>query len=384
MSIYHCSIKNIGRSSGKSAVASSSYRSGERLVDHETGIIHDFGRKSGIVYSEVMLCENAPKEYQQRENLWNEVQKIEKAKDARLAREIEVAIPKEFSREQQIETVREYVKNTFVADGMCADFSIHDKEDGNPHAHIMLTTRPIKENGKWGSKEKKAYALDPFGNKIPVLDKETGLQKIGKKGDKQWKRITVESNEWNKKEKVELWREQWAVCCNHHLEKEKQIDHRSYERQGIEQLPTKHEGWYARKLDKDGKQSWKIERNEEIKSKNTLLDQIKEELKKLAREMKEITEKRKGAIDDRIGELLKRRETSRHLGRDAGGDRGKESNHIGSPDRDIEQELNHLESSRRSTETQRRELETARAKQEREKIKKQNQRTGNRGFDMER
>ena len=184
VAIYHCSIKNIGRSGGRSAVGSSAYRAGEKLEDKETGMTHDYTRKNGVVYNEVMLPNHAPAEYQNREVLWNEVQKVEKQNNARFAREIEVGLPREMSRGQQIQCVRDYVKNTFVKEGMCADWALHDKRDGNPHAHIMLTTRGIKENGKWDSKKKSVYKLDENGQKIPAIDKETGQQKIRDRGAK--------------------------------------------------------------------------------------------------------------------------------------------------------------------------------------------------------
>ena len=127
MAIFHCSIKIIGRSKGQSSVASSSYRAGEKMLDQETGIVHDYTRKQGIVYSEVLLPSFAPKEYKNREILWNAVQKIETNRNAQLAREIEVALPRELSRMEQIEAVQSYVKGNFVSVGMCADWSLHDK-----------------------------------------------------------------------------------------------------------------------------------------------------------------------------------------------------------------------------------------------------------------
>lgn len=253
MAIYHCSIKIISRGKGQTAIASSAYRSGTKLLNEETGEVHDFNRKSGIVYSEILLCENAPKEYENREILWNEVQKIEKAKNAQLAREVEVALPRELTREQQIECVRNYVKENFVKEGMCADFSLHDKGDGNPHAHIMLTTRPIKDTGEWGIKERKGYALDGNGERIPLLD-DTGEQKKDSRNRLQWKREMVQANDWNKREKAELWRKAWADCCNAYLPQEQQIDHRSYERQGKKQIATIHEGYVARKMEQERNQ----------------------------------------------------------------------------------------------------------------------------------
>lgn len=252
MAIYHCSIKIISRGKGQSAVGSSAYRSGTKLLDKETGEIHDFTRKSGIFYNEILLCENAPKEYENREVLWNEVQKIEKAKNAQLAREIEVALSRELTKEQQIECVRNYVQENFVKEGMCADFSLHNKGDGNPHAHIMLTTRPIKNTGEWGLKERKGYALDENGERIPLLN-ENGEQKKDSRNRLQWKREMVQANDWNKREKAELWRKAWADCCNAYLPGQ-QIDHRSYKRQGKVRIPTIHEGYVARKMERERNQ----------------------------------------------------------------------------------------------------------------------------------
>lgn len=115
-----------------------------------------------------MLPANAPPEFADRSFLWNSVEKIEKSKNSQLAREIEIAIPHELTRQQQISLVREYVKENFVDNGMCADIAIHDKKDGNPHAHIMLTVRPLNEDGTWGAKSKKEYILDKDGEKIKL------------------------------------------------------------------------------------------------------------------------------------------------------------------------------------------------------------------------
>lgn len=155
MAIYHCSIKIISRGKGKSAVAAAAYRSGENLTNEYDGITHDYTRKGGVVHTEILLPDHAPAEYADRAVLWNAVEKIEKAKNAQLAREIEIALPHELTREQGISLVREYVKEQFVSAGMCADIAIHDKQDGNPHAHILLTVRPLNENGTWHTKPKK-------------------------------------------------------------------------------------------------------------------------------------------------------------------------------------------------------------------------------------
>lgn len=270
MAIYHCSIKIIGRSDGKSAVASSAYRSGEKLMDDRTGLIHDFTKKSGVVFTEVSLPAHAPPEYADRNVLWNAVEKVEKKSIAQLAREIEVALPKELSRECQIEIVRRYVQENFVSVGMYADWALHDKGDGNPHAHIMLTMRGIKPDGSWAQKEKKIYALDEEGNRIPLIDPATGEQKLGKRNEKLWKRITVEPNDWNDHSKAEIWRKSWADICNEYLSLEQQIDHRSYKRQELDLEPTIHEGYRARKMEKAGFVSNRCEYNRIVRKLNEL------------------------------------------------------------------------------------------------------------------
>lgn len=270
MAIYHCSIKIIGRSDGKSAVASSAYRSGEKLTDDRTGLIHDFTKKRGVVFTEVSLPAHAPPEYADRNVLWNAVEKAEKKSNAQLAREIEVALPKELSRECQIEIVRRYVQENFVSVGMCADWALHDKADGNPHAHIMLTMRGIKPDGTWAQKEKKIYALDEEGNRIPIIDPVTGEQKLGKRNEKLWKRITVEPNDWNDHSKAEIWRKSWADICNEYLSLEQQIDHRSYKRQELDLEPTIHEGYRARKMEKAGFVSNRCEYNRIVRKLNEL------------------------------------------------------------------------------------------------------------------
>lgn len=300
MSIYHCSIKIGSRGKGQSAVAASAYRSGTKIKDYETGVLSDYTRKSGVIYSEISLCANAPFEYQDREVLWNAVHKIEKASNARLWREIEVALPKELNREEQIETVREYVRGLTDV-GMCADWSLHDKGDGNPHAHIMLTTRSIKENGEWASKSRKVYDLDKNGNKI--------FQKVDNHGRKQYKNHKEDYNNWNDRERVEEWRKAWADCCNKRLAVNQQIDHRSYKRQGIEQEPTIHEGYVARKMVASGEISDRVQMNKEIKLNNAVLIQIAKELEITEKELEKLmAEKEKGSVlNERIRELLDRR-----------------------------------------------------------------------------
>lgn len=315
MAIYHCSIQIIGRSNGKSAVASAAYRSGQKLYDEEAGLTHDFTKKRGVAFTEVRLPAHAPPEYSDRNVLWNAVQRVEKKSNAQLAREIEVALPNELSRDCQIEIVRRYVQDNFISVGMCADWALHDKGDGNPHAHIMLTTRPLKPDGSWAAKEKKTYALDEDGNRIPLLDPVTGKQKLGKRNEKLWKRITVEANGWNDRDNAEIWRKSWADICNEYLSFSQWIDHRSYKRQGIDLEPTIHEGYRARKMEQAGFVSDRCEYNRIVKAINALKAKWLQTVKELQQTIME-----KGKIlYERITEYLGRNhEDFFRTGRDAG------------------------------------------------------------------
>ena len=281
MAIYHCHCKVISRGQGRSSVGASAYRSGERMTNDYDGITHDYTNKSGVVYSEVMLCENAPKEYENRSVLWNEVERIEKGSNARLAREYEVALPIELSREEQIQLVRDYVRENFVSKGMCADFAIHDKEDGNPHAHIMLTTRPIEQNGEWGAKQKKEYILDKNGNKQYDKKKKT------------YKCKTVKVNDWDTTDFLRRSRENWAAAVNRELEKKnlpQRIDHRTLSEQGKERIPTEHLGVAAKHMEKRGIQSDRGNRNREIKTANEKIKAINLTERQLKKELSFIRE----------------------------------------------------------------------------------------------
>ena len=317
MAIFHCSIKIISRSAGKSATSASAYRAGTKVYDDELGETFDYTKKRGVVFSEVLLCANAPQEFTDREKMWNSVQAIEKAKNSQLCREVEVALPVELSREEQVRLVREYIQENFTSKGMCADWALHDKGDGNPHAHILLTVRPIKSNGEWGAKRKDSYALDDKGNKIPVIDLNTGKQKIGSRGRKMWERISIPSTDWNDQSRAEEWRKGWADACNKYLQGRTRIDHRSYVRQGKKQLPTMHEGYVARKIAKRGKKSTIIEYNAKVRRTNDYsqateqdLQAVEAELKQLEAELEKLKSEQKGRkkneLNARIAELLGR------------------------------------------------------------------------------
>ncbi|WP_407926816.1 MobQ family relaxase [Caproicibacter fermentans] len=271
MAIYHCSIKIIKRSQGRSAVAAAAYRSGQKLTNEWDGITHDYTKKRGVVHSEILLPAHAPSEFSDRSVLWNSVEKIEKSRNAQLTREIEIALPAELNRKAQIALVRTYVLNTFVASGMCADFSIHDKGGGNPHAHIMLTIQPLKENGEWGAKCRKEYELDGCGQRIRLPGGE-------------FKSHRVDTTDWNDPGKAEVWRAAWADACNRALEqigRPERIDHRSYTRQGVQKVPTVHMGVAATQMERRGIPTEKGAVNRKIAAQNRLLKEIKARITRL-------------------------------------------------------------------------------------------------------
>ena len=271
MAIYHLCIKIISRGKGKSVVAASAYRSGEKIKNEYDGIVHDFTRKGGIAHTEILLPQNAPQEFTNRSVLWNSVEKIEKSKNSQLAREIEVALPKELDREKQIELVRQYVKENFVKVGMCVDIALHDKNDGNPHCHILLTMRPLNEDTTWGAKSKKEYILDENGEKVKLKNGNYKTRKIN-------------TTDWNEQDKAEEWRKAWADITNKYLEEnsiQDKVDHRSYQRQGIEQIPTIHLGVSATQMEKKGIATDRGNINREIKHKNMILREISRRIKAL-------------------------------------------------------------------------------------------------------
>ena len=252
-------------------MAAAAYRSGEKLVNEWDGLTHDYTRKGGVVHTEIMLPAHAPPEFQDRSTLWNSVEEIEKSSTAQLAREIEVALPVELSRAEQLALVRAYVKDNFVNAGMCADFAIHDKGTGNPHAHIMLTMRPLKEDGTWGAKCRKVYDLDGQGQRIPD----------GKGG---WKSHREDTTDWNQRSNAEKWRAAWAGYTNRALEaagRPERIDHRSYKRQGVDKIPSVHMGPAASQMERRGIQTEKGNINREIAADNKLLKEIKARITRL-------------------------------------------------------------------------------------------------------
>ena len=316
MAIYHLEAKVVGRGAGRSAVAASAYLSCSRLYNDYDGIQHDYTKKQGLVWQEVFLPEYAPQEWQDREKLWNAVEEVETAKDSRLAREFVVALPIELNREEQIELLQEFVREQFVADGMCADAAIHDTDGHNPHAHILLTVRPLDEQDKWQYKTEKEYLCMKNGEERGFNAAEFKLAqnegwekqypyKVGKKtvymtpsaaetqglvrADKHPKstrygRQNPISERWNSKEQLAAWRAAWADVANRYLEsagREERIDHRSNAARGIDEIPTIHEGVTAQALERKGIISDRCEINRQIKADNALLRELKSAVRKL-------------------------------------------------------------------------------------------------------
>lgn len=271
---FHLSISMISRGKSKSAVASAAYISCEKLTNEWDGVTHDYHNKKGLLHAEIFLPENVPKEFQDRSFLWNSVELNEKASNAQLARNFIIALPKELSVEENKNLITDFIQENFVSKGMIVDLAIHDESDEgnkNIHAHIMTTLRPINEKGQWQPKSKKEYILDKNGEKIKL---KSGNYKTRK----------VELTDWNDKGNAEKWRENFAALCNQYLEKnnlEKRVDHRSFERQGIEEIPTIHLGASASALERKGIETDKGNINREIKKHNSLVKAIKERITEL-------------------------------------------------------------------------------------------------------
>ena len=317
MAIYHLEAKVVSRGAGRSAVAASAYLSCSRLYNDYDGIQHDYTKKQGLVWQEVFLPEYAPQEWQDREKLWNAVEEVETAKDSRLAREFVVALPIELNREQQIELLQDFIREQFVSDGMCADAAIHDTDGHNPHAHILLTVRPLDEQGRWQYKTEKEYLCVRNGEERGFTAAEFKLAqnegwekqypyKVGKKkvymtpsiaeaqglvrADKHPKstrygRQNPISERWNSEEQFVEWRKAWADVSNRYLERyghDERIDHRSNAARGLDEIPTIHEGVTARALERKGVIADRCEINRQIKADNALLRELKAEIKKLA------------------------------------------------------------------------------------------------------
>ena len=316
MAIYHMQAKVVSRGSGRSAVAASAYMSCSRIYNDYDGIQHDYTRKHGLIYQEVMLPPMAPPKWKNREQLWNAVEAAEKTKDSRLAREFVVALPIELDKGSNISLLQNFIQKNFVDMGMCADFAIHDTDGHNPHAHILLTVRPLNENGTWQYKtekeylcikdrEEKGFTASEFkdaqkegwekqyrykaGKKNVYLTPSTAQEKGYERIDKHPKstrygRQNPISEQWNSDNQLCIWRANWADAVNKMLALNQintTIDHRSFADQGITEQPTIHEGYIAQNMEKKGMIADRCEINRRVRADNRILRELKTQIKKL-------------------------------------------------------------------------------------------------------
>lgn len=283
MALFHFHVGQIKRSAGQSIVTSAAYCAGEKLYSEYYGEVSDYTHKGGVVCTGILLPPQAPAEYQDRATLWNAVEKVERGKKAQLAYSFDIALQNEFSLEENIALARQFVSEQLVGRGMIADFAIHqpDKEDGgipNPHFHILCPIRPIEESGKWGCKQRRRYRLDEDGNRI-----------MGEDGKPLFD--AVPATDWGSPETLEHWRDEWAAMVNAKFEEKGltcRIDHRSYERQGLDLLPTVHEGVAVRQMEAKGIPTDKGDWNRWIKAANNLLRDIRKKIASLTDWIKDI------------------------------------------------------------------------------------------------
>lgn len=311
MAIYHLEAKVISRGTGRSAVAASAYMSCSQIFNDYDGINHDYTRKQGLVWQQVFLPDYALREWSDRAVLWNAVEETEKTKDSRLAREFVVALPVELDKNGWQKILTEFIRQNFVADGMCADVAIHNTDGHNPHAHIMLTVRPLNENGTWQHKTEKEYlcirngeekgftsseyakaVTDGWEKQYPYMvngkkkylppSQAEGYERVSKypKSTKYGRQNPI-SERWNSDEQLILWRKAWADEVNKYLEPENHIDSRSHSERGLDEQPTVHEGVIARRIEEKGIISERCELNRQIKADNRLLRTLKSEFAKL-------------------------------------------------------------------------------------------------------
>ncbi len=298
MALFHFHVGQIKRSSGQSAIACAAYRAGEKLHSEYYGDDSDYTHKGGVVCSEILLPTHAPPEYADRETLWNAVEKAEKHPKAQLAYSFDIALQNEFSMAENIELARQFLLENFVSRGMIVDFAIHqpDKGDGipNPHFHVMCPIRPLNEDGTWGAKQHREYILDENGERIQDAN-----------GDYVFN--AVQTTDWGSPETLEHWRQAWADLCNAKFSERElncRIDHRSYERQGIDQLPTIHEGPAVQQMEAKGIRTDKGDLNRWIKATNNAIRNAKKLISALMDWITEAKEKLSQPQQPSLAQLL--------------------------------------------------------------------------------
>ena len=326
MAIYHFEAKVITRGTGRSVVAAAAYASCSQIYNDYDGINHDYTRKQGCVYSEIFLPTNVPTEWQDRAELWNAVEAAEKSKDSQLARELIVALPIELQIDEWKSILKTFITENCVDKGMCADVSIHDTDGHNPHAHILLTMRPLDDKGKWQAKTQKEYlckrgddeqgfTADEFksaqadgwekqyqyfvGKKkiymTPSEAKAQSLERASKNPKStRYGRQNPICAEWNSEEQITVWRKAWEDVTNVELKRKNALEHidcRSFKDRGIDEQPTIHEGVTARIIEQRGGVSERCEMNRQIRKDNALLRELKALVNKLSEVVENTTAK---------------------------------------------------------------------------------------------
>ncbi|MBQ7447559.1 MAG: MobA/MobL family protein [Eubacterium sp.] len=282
MTCPHFKIRISSRGKKQNAVAQAAYQSGEKLFDERSRRTKNYSEKRGIIYTEIILPPHAPPAFSDRNTLWNSVEAAEPNWNSQLARRLEIALPIELSMEQRIVLLREYIMEQFVEKGMIADLAVHDPDPPghNPHAHVMLTMRPMDEHGRWLPKSKKEYELDEDGNRI-------------RDSNGKWKTYKVFTTDWDDHGNAEKWRHAWEVKQNEHLKRAsrpERIDMRSYKRQGLDLIPTVHLGPAVTAMEARGIRTDIGDLNRDIRKHNRLLKSLTEKLKRLIRWIADVKE----------------------------------------------------------------------------------------------
>lgn len=325
MDYFHLEAKVVSRGSGRSVIAAAAYASCSRLYNDYDGLTHDYTRKRGCLYSEIFLPDNALPEWKDRQTLWESVELAEKTKDSRLARELVMALPSELSLDDWKGMLVRFIREQGTDLGMCADVNIHDPypPGHNPHSHILFTMRPLDEHGKWQAKTQKEYlcrrgeeergfTADEFkAAKAQGWEKQY-LYQLGKKKEyltpseaekiegcvrtskapksTRYGRQNPISALWNSEEQLLTWRKSWEVIVNEEQERHgisDRVDCRSHAARGLTEQPTVHEGYHARKLERMGFIADRCELNRQIISDNQLLRELKKQVKKLVKAVKD-------------------------------------------------------------------------------------------------
>lgn len=304
MALFHFSVTQVRRGAGQSVIASAAYRAGEKLYSEYYGETNDYTRKGGVIHTEILLPPHAPDKYRDRATLWNAVEKSEKHPKAQLAYSFDIALQTELTMEENIALAREFVQTNFIAKGMIADLAVHapdrpagsstfeapdhpeqpdthsETRQSNPHFHVLTTMRPLNADGTFAAKQHREYVLDEHGNRI-------------RDGDGKYVFNAVHTTDWHAPETLEAWRAAWCDLVNRRFEEKNipcRIDHRSYARQGIDQIPTVHEGPNVRKMEAKGIRTEKGELNRWIKATNQLIRDLRKKIAALIDWMDEIRE----------------------------------------------------------------------------------------------